>query len=78
MSTDLFNEIEIGHRVRVVFSGGIDGEAFGRVIAKRLATNGDFKIRLEKDFRCRLGPFHRAGTEVIVHGRELKEILPAP
>lgn len=35
-------------------------------------------MRHEKDFKCKLGPFHPAGMEVIVHPGELVEILPAP
>ena len=74
MST-LFDQLQVGTRVRVIFSGGIEGETTGRV-SELLKGSTDFRITVETKFWDNLSRrYHYAGDVIIVHAKELKEIL---
>lgn len=73
---------KIGDKVCVRFAGGIEGQALGAVIENPV-EGGDFKIVLTEDFMDQLGKtwrppaarLHRRGDKLIVHARELVEVL---
>ncbi len=76
MNQSLQSSIFAGSRVRVQFGGGIEGRAAGQV-TELIRNSNDVRFVPDADFWDPLSRrWHRKGDSIIVHLREIKEVLP--
>lgn len=66
-----FTEVSVGDKIKVAFSGGIEGETTGVVTAVR--EPGPVAFRCDAPWRDTLGGHdHEAGSEHLAHMREVR------
>lgn len=73
---ELYSRLKVGDKVGVKFHGGIEGSTTGEVL-RIIPDSTDFEIKvLEKFWNSLSRSYYYVEDKVIVHAKELVEILP--
>jgi hypothetical protein len=74
-TTSLFHKLKPGSIVSVTFGGGMEGTTTGKV-TELIPESTNCRMIVEQDFWNPLSrQWHRKGETLIVHARELTDIL---